>query len=271
MNIRKILLISRPRFWLYTLGPYLLGISVVDAQRLLSIDIWYGFFYFLLPANVLIYGVNDYFDNLQDIQNPKKHKQEAYMRPQEARFYLLVISISFLLSLPLLIMGSSAGIVALIFLFFGIFYSCPPLRFKTRPFLDSLSNFFYILPGVFGYILVTDSLPPGDIVVAGMLWAISMHLFSAIVDIKADTKSGIKTSATVLGYKKSLIFVSLLWFFSLVIVLPYSALLLAGVIYPILPLYLLRTKADIAKIYWVFPWINAAIGFLLFWIIIYGK
>jgi hypothetical protein len=30
-------------------------------------------------------------------------------------------------------------------------YSAPPLRFKTTPFLDSLSNGLYILPGVVAY------------------------------------------------------------------------------------------------------------------------
>lgn len=271
MTIKKVLLISRPRFWLYTLGPYIVGISAANTQQLLNPIIFYGLFYFLLPANLFIYGVNDYFDRALDPKNLKKHKQESYMRSREAPFYIFLVSVSVLLSLPLLMFGFKATVIALTFLFFGFFYSSPPLRFKTIPILDSLSNFFYILPGVLGYLLVTDSFPPLNIIIAASLWAVAMHLFSAIVDIKADANAGIKTSATVLGYQRSLLCAGFLWLVSIFCVLPYSQLLLVGFVYPLLPFYILVKKADINRVYWLFPWINSLLGFIIFCIVFYGQ
>lgn len=269
MNIKKILKLSRPRFWLYTLGPFLIGIAAGgNMNSLFRFEIWYGFLYFLLPANLFIYGVNDYFDRHIDSINPKKHKQEAYMRQKDARYSLILVILSALLALPLFFVSLQITAALLTFLFVGFFYSSPPLRFKTKIVFDSLSNFFYIIPGIISYILMTDVLPPVDIMIAASLWAIAMHLFSAIVDIEADKKAGIGTSATALGYKKSLILTSLLWFSAATLVLPYSQLLLIGYVYAFLPLLVLIKKFTIAKAYWMFPWINAMLGFLLFWIVL---
>ena len=269
MNIKKILKLSRPRFWLYTLGPYLVGIAAFNNfQDLLRGEILYGFFYFLMPANIFIYGVNDYFDRHLDLANPKKHKQEAYLKQKDARQSLVLVVLSALLSLPLLFVNLGVSISLLIFLFTGFFYSSPPIRFKTKVFLDSLSNFFYVIPGVIGYLLIAGTLPPLNMFIAGSLWAIAMHLFSAIVDIKADTKAGIRTTATTVGYKMSLVVTSILWLITVVLVLPYSPLLVVGLIYAVIPMMVLLKKFTIIKAYWMFPWINAILGFLLFWIIL---
>jgi hypothetical protein len=61
---------------------------------------------------------------------------------------------------------------------------------------------------------------------------------------------------------------SLLWFSAATLVLPYSQLLLIGYVYAFLPLLVLIKKFTIAKAYWMFPWINAMLGFLLFWIVL---
>ena len=56
--------LSRPRFWFYLAGPVVVGVAVAAT----SVDELFGstavalFAYFLLPANVLLYGVNDIFD-----------------------------------------------------------------------------------------------------------------------------------------------------------------------------------------------------------------
>ncbi len=269
MTIKKIIVLSRPRFWLYTLGPYLVGIAAFsNLQSLLRAEILYGFFYFLLPANIFIYGINDYFDRSLDKINPKKYKQEAYLRQKDARLSLVLVVLSALLSLPLLFISPEISAALLLFLFIGFFYSSPPIRFKTKIFFDSLSNFFYIIPGIIGYLLITGTMPPFNILIAGSLWAIAMHLFSAIVDIDVDTKAGIRTTATAMGYKSSLIVTSILWLFAVVLVLSYTPLLIVGLIYAVFPILVLLKKFTITKAYWMFPWINAALGFILFCIVL---
>lgn len=271
MNFRKILLLSRPRFWIYILGPFIIGITPIhDPKNFPKIIIVYGFFYFLFPANLLIYGINDYFDRQIDLKNPKKIKQETRMKSSDMKTYQIFIALSVLLSLPLLVINKAITISMLIFIFFAIFYSSPPLRFKTKIILDSLSNVFYIFPGIIGFLLATDNFPSYDIIIAGWLWSIAMHLFSAIVDIDSDRKANIRTTAIFLGYRKSLLLTSILWLFSVLFILHYSIFFIFGFIYAILPLYILIKRADIRRIYWMYPRLNAILGFFLFWIAFYG-
>jgi len=71
--------LSRPRFWFYLAGPVVVGVAVA-AQSVddLFTPMTIGLFaYFLLPANVLLYGVNDIFDVEVDAENPKKTDKEA--------------------------------------------------------------------------------------------------------------------------------------------------------------------------------------------------
>lgn len=269
---KKIISLSRPRFWLYTLGPYLIGISAVnDIHSLKNVLLWYGFFYFLIPANIFIYAINDYSDQNIDQTNPKKHLQENYMKSVDAIFYKNVTMTSAILCIPLLFDNVLTSIVLTIFMFFSFFYSSVPIRFKAVPFIDSASNFFYILPGVIGYIFIFNTLPPLDTILAGCLWTAAMHLFSAIVDIPTDSKTGIKTTATVLGYTHSLIATSILWLLSIVLILKYSPFLMIGCIYPFLSVLILIKKYNIEKLYWLFPKINMILGFILFCIVLYKK
>ena len=88
MSITKLLRISRPRFWIYLLGPYLIGsiLAFEPMQIIWQWQFWLGFVYFTLPANLLIYGVNDIFDYETDKLNPKKQNYEALVTPSEHIF-----------------------------------------------------------------------------------------------------------------------------------------------------------------------------------------
>ncbi len=269
---KKILHISRPRFWLYTAGPFILGISTAEnVYSLVNFQVIYSFFYFLIPANIFIYAVNDFFDRNIDTINPKKHIREVYMKLNDTRLYKVLVTFSILLGLPLLSLNSISAATYMLFMFMGFFYSVPPIRFKTKPFFDSLSNFFYILPGIISYSLLFNTIPPIKIVMAGSLWAIAMHLFSAIIDIESDKKAGIKTTAVFLGYKRSLLLTSLLWFSSIALVIDYSIIIVFGLMYPLLPILVFIKKYKITDVYWSLPLINCISGMILFFTIIYGK
>jgi 4-hydroxybenzoate polyprenyltransferase len=98
MNIVRI---SRPRFWLYLFGPYLVGLAAAatSASDFVRVDsILFGL-YFLLPANLLVYGINDIFDFETDRLNPKKTEYEMLVRPEHHRtlaFWMIALNLPFL-------------------------------------------------------------------------------------------------------------------------------------------------------------------------------
>jgi 4-hydroxybenzoate polyprenyltransferase len=263
--------LSRPRFWLYLAGTFLVGVAVATQEysSFLRYDVWLYFLFFLLPANFFLYGINDYFDQETDSINPKKHDKEIVVSGSTQRSQLVkmfaVLGILFAAALVVQ-QNIYAQVVLLIFFLLSFFYSAPPFRFKARPFLDFISNVLYILPGVFGYIYITSYLPNILDICMLALWAWAMHLFSAIPDIKPDKQAGIQTTAVVLGKKHALLLCAFFWaLFSILLWIRHPDMLPLGgvvVVYPILPLLLIIKKdLSIERVYWLFPYINAAIGF----------
>jgi 4-hydroxybenzoate polyprenyltransferase len=269
--------ISRPRFWLYELGTYALGVAAgwsagVPALWLVAL---FGFF-FLFPANLFIYGINDIYDYDTDILNPKKQSYEQTLPKDTHRLIYWIclggvipfLLVSFLLNIY-------ATIAFCLFLFFAYFYSAPPIRAKSRPVWDSFfSGAHYTVTGAFGYYLVSAA-PSHDTValglLAGLLYTLAMHAYSAIPDITADTEAGIRTIATFLGARKTItlayvcygiagcIFGYLVSWIGVVLILPYYILLYAS-----------RGIQDEAllPIYTYFPYVNAVTGMIVFWSII---
>ena len=284
--------ISRPRFWLYLAGPWMVGwflglphdgVRTLGAQYLVPLTFWRGFLFFLLPANFFLYGINDFFDGDTDALNQKKADKEHLLLDSERHFMRWTLLGSLILSVIyyLTLQGGVARLLFVIWFALSFFYSAPPLRFKARPFLDSASNVLYALPGMLAFYQTVHCLPPLWVWVAAWLWTAAMHLFSAVPDIEADQKAGLRTMATVLEYRWSLALCSALWLNVAWLVGRYGALTLVGTndysalrilvailvwVYPALPLLpLLNPKWDVDRVYWWFPWINGAVGCGLFW------
>lgn len=276
-SIINILIISRPRFWLYLAGTFILGsaIGAHHARELFSFSFLYNFLYFLIPANIFLYGINDYNDEDTDKFNEKKRSKEHLLLQKERHLLKRVLIICAILTLLIaFIQKPIILILFLTFLFLSWGYSSPPLRFKARPLFDSSSNVLYAIPGFIGYLQFQDSSGIFLSVVLGFCWISSMHLFSAIPDIIPDSKARIRTTAVVLGQKKSLLLCTFLWgvFFILLLrsgfIFPYS--LIAG-IYILIPLFLLIKKLKITHVYWYFPYINGLLGFFATVIVLFEK
>lgn len=270
------LTISRPRFWVYLLGPYVLGavaaLHAGESGYLLGGLLW-GL-YFTLPANALIYGVNDLFDRETDAMNEKKQGYETVFDPSHRRrffSFLIFLHLPFFFFIPLL--SFSALFFSALFLFLGIFYSAPPLRFKVRPFLDSLSNVLYVLPGCVAYAAFGGSHYAWPLVVAAGLWAMAMHAYSAVPDIVADTRAGIATIATVLGGHRTLLMCLGLYVLSGVLTawMFHPVGLLGVLTYSVLMLVSLRAKnhAQLFAVYRIFPLVNTLMGAVLFFAILF--
>jgi len=279
-NSTLLLKISRPRFWLYLAGPFLLGF--IGGMNTLS-QIWTAqfllpFFFFLLPANLFLYGVNDWFDADTDQLNQKKGEFEHLLRQHERKVLGVTIAVCFGLSLVLGVLFVSTAALLIVFMFLSCFYSAPPLRFKSRAGLDSLSNVLYIIPGLIGYNLAAGDAVPWLIILACGAWAVGMHAYSAIPDIQPDSRAGIRTGAVSLGARNTLLVVLGFWaFFSTVSILLYGYPLLLTLIYPAVCLFLLLTSKQLdlsaatGRLYVLFPYLNGLVGFLGFAYIIFTR
>lgn len=269
---KTVLRLSRPLFWVYLAGPYLIGYSAFANSRgdFFRLDFWYSLFFFLIPANIIIYGVNDLYDQDTDRYNSKKEHHETKVTDSNKSIYTNAIMISFVASLPLfLYLPLFAKILLIVFLFLGIGYSTPPIRFKAKPFVDSLSNILYAFPAFIAtYQLTSDGLSI-PIFIAVACWTAAMHLFSAIPDIRADSEAKLRTTAVVLGRRTSLLVCLGLWSVTALLAFIYSPWLIIFLVYPFIPyLVLTNPRATLETVYWAFPKVNLLVGFLLFLVIV---
>jgi len=284
MNIKRTIAISRPRFWIYEIGPYIVAI-VAAAQNnhlvWLAPTVIIFFIFFTYPANIYIYGINDAYDYETDKLNPKKVSYESLVLPLERKSLFTHIA---LVCAPFLIYGLlSLSITSLLFLclffFFAGFYSAPPIRAKARPFLDSIfSASHYVMTGAFSYLLIIDMTNStlswstlGICIVAGMAWAISMHAYSAVPDIKADRDAKLETIATRLEKKKTIYLCTLLYSLSAIFTFPFLGIIsiALGLMYVyFMYLSLNTTSEELFKIYTYFPKINTLAGMIVFFTIL---
>ena len=271
-------MVSRPRFWFYVFGPYIVGLVAGAASLDDVVTVPNALFalYFLLPANLLIYGVNDIFDHETDKLNEKKASYEMLVSRDRHRSLVLAIllfNLPFLVAAFIFVPGAWLSLTA--FLFFSIFYSAPPIRAKAVPFLDSAFNILYVFPGAFAYQMMTGEFPPLMIMLAAGFWTAAMHAYSAIPDIEADREAGLQTIATFCGPYLTLAICAFLYTAAAVASFPYLGFVSVslGSIYLIMmaaSAQSLRT-GRLFKLYRAFPLINVLAGFTLFWAIALQK
>lgn len=272
--------ISRPRFWIYEAGPLALGV-LASAQYLADAFTPATFAYalfFLFPANLYIYGVNDIYDYETDKLNPRKTEgYEALVLPEERPAlwkWIIVSSLPFALGAFFLPLPAALSLLA--FFFCAGFYSAPPIRAKARPVLDSLfSAGHYVATGVFGFYLAGGSGFPLAGILAGMAWSTAMHAYSAAPDIAADKAAGLATIATALGRMKTLILCLALYLASAY--LSYPALgavsLVLGVVYAgiMLRTMLAKDNAEELSLYAYFPPVNTLAGMAVFFAMLLAR
>lgn len=264
--------VSRYRFWIYTAGTYVVGyaLGLTNWTDFLRLEYFLSLFYFFFPGNVLLYGINDYYDSKTDHSNPKKTLKEYRIHQPEKIQLRRILLFIFFLSIGYLIIQTTLTekLIFASFLLLSYWYSAPPIRLKAIPFLDFASNILYILPGILGYYQVSQTLPSLLIIVSGFLHTSAMHLFSAIPDIKYDAQADIKTTAVTLGKHRALQLCLVLWsmfFVTILYLTQLHPLAFFGVVFPAIPFVLLINQhLDINKIYWYLPYFNTLLGGLLF-------
>jgi 4-hydroxybenzoate polyprenyltransferase len=264
-GLTSLLTLSRPRFWFYLAGPVIVGVAygAGDVAALFGTVPVVLFAYFLVPANVYLYGINDVFDRDVDAENPKKDGREA--RFSGDAWVVAVVAVAGLLLVPVAALAPALAWPHLAaYAVLATEYSAPPLRFKTTPFLDSLSNGLYVLPGAAAYAAVAGEHPPTSALAGAWLWTMAMHTFSAIPDIEPDRAAGIDTTATALGEPRTYAYCFAVWTAAAVAFALVDARLgLVLAVYPAFVAWVARSAVAVDRAYWWFPLLNTVVGMVL--------
>jgi 4-hydroxybenzoate polyprenyltransferase len=207
---------SRPISWINTAFPF--AATYVFFTDTIDITLIIGTLFFLIPYNLLMYGINDVFDYESDLRNPRKGGIEGALL--DKRLHKLTIWASALSCLPfviyLLLVGSVWSGLALVFALFTVLaYSVKGLRFKETPFLDSITSAsHFVNPVIFAALLVGESLAQPVLwqsLIAFFCWGMASHAFGAVQDIRADREADIASIATVIGARATTRFAFVLY------------------------------------------------------------
>ena len=265
--LRRLITISRPVLWVNTIGTTVVGMWLAGflwTPAIIPILIWVTF-----PFNLLIYGINDIFDQETDNINARKGGYEgAKIYPKEVVpiwVTVIVTNVPFLIYFAVTLPWQATAWMVAYSLFFT-FYSAPPLRFKARKYLDALSNTDYAFP--LAFVPLALGVEPNWWLVAGLMaWSIAKHAYDAIQDIPQDSDTGIITTAVHLGPRKTAIWSAFWWAISTalfaVVNIPVAIanaiiayLLVSGVIKTPTP----QKAHDLYKYSIAFPYVAGAVG-----------
>lgn len=198
----KLFVASRPISWINTAFPF--GAAYFFTTGQMDWVFWLGSFFFLIPYNLLMYGVNDVFDYESDLRNPRKGGIEGALL--DPRYHRLTLILAFGIAAPFAVALSTVNPSATIWLWVTLFtvvaYSLKGLRFKEIPFLDSLTSASHFVgPMLVGLAMAGAELTSFHLlgIAAFMLWGMASHAFGAVQDVRADREAKIASIATALG------------------------------------------------------------------------
>ena len=205
-TVRQVALSSRPLSWVNTAFPFAAA-YVVTTGRIDAVLVW-GTLFFLIPYNLLMYGINDVFDYESDLRNPRKGGAEgALLHPALHRTVIAAGIVSVVLvGAPLLFLVGTphplSWVVLTVSLFAVVAYSVRGLRFKERPIVDSItSSTHFVSPAIYGLVIAGATLNFGlvALLAAFFLWGMASHAFGAVQDVEPDREAGIASIGTALG------------------------------------------------------------------------
>lgn len=200
---RQLLGSSRPVSWVNTAYPFAAAYLLSGGG--LTAELVIGTLFFLIPYNLLMYGINDVFDYESDLRNPRKGGIEGIVLSD--RWHGVTLWASGLLALPFVVALVAFGdlvstLVLAVTLAAVVGYSAPRIRLKERPVLDSMtSSTHFVGPAAFGLALADGAwtVTAAASLVAFFLWGMASQAFGAVQDVTADREAGIGSIATVLG------------------------------------------------------------------------
>ena len=274
---RQVVLSSRPLSWINTAFPFA-AVYVVTTGRIDALLIA-GTLFFLIPYNLLMYGINDVYDYESDLRNPRKGGAEgALLHPALHRTVIAagVLSSAIMGAAMVFLAGSGhplSWIVLSLSLFAVVAYSVRGLRFKERPILDSItSSTHFVSPAVYGLVVAGATINFGllALLAAFFLWGMASHAFGAVQDVEPDRQSGIASIATALGAWPTVRLAITFWVLAGLLMLatpwpgPLAAVLAVPYVLAVLPFWSVSDEqSESANRGWKrFLWLNFFTGFV---------
>jgi len=266
----KLFKVSRPISWINTAYPFAATYLVLGGG--FDALFFIGTLFFLIPYNLLMYGINDVFDYESDIVNPRKKSIEGAVEAKT--FHPTILWSAAITTLPfgvaiILLSQTEAAAIFVGVLFFVVAYSLKWLRFKEKPFLDSItSSIHFVGPMVFA-IAVTGFNPVAwPFALALFLWGIASHAFGAVQDVIPDRAGNLSSIATIIGARAT-VWLSIILYAAAVIAVALQggvALIVAaaGLIYiaNVAPYAMITnaTSSQANKAWRRFIWLNYFVG-----------
>ncbi|MEZ4779792.1 MAG: UbiA family prenyltransferase [Flavobacteriaceae bacterium] len=211
----KDLKISRPGLWFPTIWIYLVPLGFLDNFWKEPL-FWIGLFFVTFPLNYLVYGLNDYNDVASDAVNERKGNYLFGAKYTQEQLKYLPVKVTFIILPFILYFSFVSGWKMLLLLLFmvviNIIYNFKPFRFKERPPFEIFIQTGYVFVAFFSVVL--NNLPslPWQTIWYLSFFAFQAHIAGEIMDIEPDLLSKKRTTAALLGRKKSKILMLFLVF-----------------------------------------------------------
>lgn len=164
---------------------------------------WFIILFFLAFG----FSINDCFDTKED--DLDKNKEKLVISREITFKNGLAFSVFFAVSGLLLTLkfGQKALFFTLITVLLTLFYSAPPFRFKSKPFLDLISHGFFAGALIFFLPFLIFNKSPvffHYLIAFAVFWiSITLEIRNHLEDYKNDKEAGLKTTVCYLGKEKS--------------------------------------------------------------------
>ena|GEM_PF-3872458 len=247
------------RAFLYTIisGPFIppsayFSMKIAAIKTIISSYNWAGPLALMVAASLIVgplvpggaYIVNAYFDREGDKRSVRTKHLSIVQDKLLKRGSLVLATLFFFAALVLsFLIGGVFFYLTVFGIVLGIMYSLPPVRLKSIPILDTVTNgiAYGILPTLAGWVVLGGSINQYIIIIAFPIALCTMagHTALAIPDSKVDEYFNQNTTAVVLGKEKT----GVLSFFLLT---AYAALILLYSLVGLLPLLTILALVPIA-------------------------
>ena len=198
--------ISRPGLWFPTLWIYLVPFSL-ETNFWHDLNFWIGLLFVTFPLNYLVYGLNDYNDATSDLINDRKgnflfgaksntHQLRAIPKKVVGIIFPFIMYFTW-------VSGWKMFLLLMFMIGINIIYNFKPFRIKERPPFEICIQMGYVFTAFFSVLLNDLEMLPWQTVVYLTLFAFQAHIAGEIMDIEPDLKAGKKTTATLIGRKKT--------------------------------------------------------------------
>lgn len=218
MNFKRVILVSRPIMWTWTLLMYFLGIGEFSNFSILAAT---EILLFSFPLNFYLYGLNDVYDAKSDRINERKKEGQGIV-PDDAEINILKKTVWIFPVLFLAVSLFSRNIehilLSMAFIALGFAYSYKVVRFKDIPVLDCFTSAaIYSIPALIAYSLRYSIFTLPTEIFFLVIPLAGVHAVTTLVDEKEDRSAGMNTIGVALGKYGTILFSMATFFISIFI------------------------------------------------------